>query len=63
MALHDMTVGSTPGWWVEMIFASLEEGRLTHGSEAFETPNLLSDGRPVEIGLLDIPVTFKGGFR
>jgi hypothetical protein len=45
--------------WVEMIFASLEEGRRTHGREAFETPNLLSDGRPVDIGLIDIPAKFK----
>jgi hypothetical protein len=49
--------------WVERIFASLDQGRLIHGSEAFETPNLLSDGRPVDIGLIDIPVTFQGAPR
>jgi hypothetical protein len=49
--------------WVERIFASLDQGRLIHGSEAFKTPNLLADGRPVDIGLIDIPVTFKGDPR
>jgi hypothetical protein len=49
--------------WVEMIFASLDQGRLIHGRDAFETPNLLVDGTPVDIGLIDIPVKFKGNFN
>jgi hypothetical protein len=48
--------------WVEMIFDSLDQGRLIHGRDAFET-SCLSDGRPIDIGLIDIPVTFKGDFN
>src|SRR5262249_9723364 len=34
-----------------------------HGEEAFETPHLSADGEAVDVGLIDIPVTFEGDLR
>jgi hypothetical protein len=46
--------------WVEHIFASLDHVRQTYGDDAFEIAGLLSDGRAVDVGLIDVPVIFKG---
>jgi hypothetical protein len=46
--------------WVERIFAAMDEVRRTHPREALETAGLSPDGAGVDVGIIDIPVTFRG---
>jgi hypothetical protein len=46
--------------WVERMFAAMDEVRRTHPREALETAGLSPDGAGVDVGIIDIPVTFRG---
>ncbi len=46
--------------WVEKIFAAMDEVRHTHAKETIEMPSLVWDDTTVDVGLIDIPITFRG---
>jgi hypothetical protein len=48
--------------WAEKIFAAMDEVRRTHARETIEMPGLVLDETRIDVGLIDIPVTFKGDF-
>jgi hypothetical protein len=53
-------VGEATPEWVENLFAEMDEVRQTGSPAPVSIPELGAEGRDIDVGLVDIPITFEG---